>query len=80
LLIAWTVTFVTLVFQKSIDVATYFFALSVGFLLVAVVLLFAFREYSKNLNSIDDLIENVNKGKPLPSLRELKKTRKNNQT
>jgi hypothetical protein len=75
-IIAWGITFIALFYQKNIDMVIYTFSLSVGFIALGYFLYYAFKDYSKKLNSVDELIAEVNKGEVLPSLEELKREKK----
>jgi hypothetical protein len=72
-IIAWGITFVALFYQKNIDMVIYTFSLLLGYTALGAFLYYAFKDYSKKLNSIDGLIVEVNKGVVLPSLKELKR-------
>lgn len=73
--IAWFASIIALFFQNAIDVQTYIFGIIVGFIWLLGGLFFSFREYHKNFGRIDKLIQQVNRGEPLPPLRELRKKR-----
>jgi len=72
-IIAWIISFAVLFFQHNIDIITFYFGIFVGAFGFSVILFRTFREYHKNLNKIDELIQCVNQGEPLPSLKELRK-------
>ena len=70
---ALLIAFVTLFFQNAIDLSLYYVGIIAVIVWFAILLPYASKIYSKNLDRIDKLIEQVNKGEPLPSLRELRK-------
>jgi len=74
-IIAWFISFATLFFQRNIDAPTYYFGIFVGGIGIAMFLVSTLKEYHKNLNKIDKLIQCINQGEPLPSLEELRKKR-----
>lgn len=71
--IAFLISIVTLFFQNVIGIILYTFGIIAFVIWLQVGLFFAFREYHKNLNRIDKLIQDVNKGEPLLTLKELRK-------
>jgi len=74
-IIAWAISFAILFFQHNIDIITFYSGIFVGAIGFSAILFYTYREYHTNLNKIDELIQQVNKGEPLPSLKELKKKR-----
>lgn len=76
LIITWSLLFVSLHYQKLIDIISYTIVQFIGVGISALFLLSTYKEYKGRLNGLSELIEQVNKGKSLPSLKELLKTKK----
>ena len=74
-IIAVYVSLMGLFLQKTIDLLTYYLALFVGAPIFLIFLWSVYRDYHRNLDRIDELIQRVNNGESLPSLRELRKKR-----
>jgi signal transduction histidine kinase len=70
-IIAVVVSLMGLILQKTIDIYTYFFSLIVAGLVFVPLLLFVYRDYRKNLSKVDKMIERVNKGDLLPSVKDM---------
>lgn len=75
LIIGFSLFILTVYFEGIIPIELTLIFAVIGFIVFAVGLFLFRREYHKNLDRIDKLIQQVNRGEPLPSLRELRKKR-----
>jgi hypothetical protein len=74
--ITFSITFMTLSYEGHISLPVYYVSLGAVFVLVFYGLYTLDKGYSKWLDRIDDLLRQVEKGEVLPSLRELRNTKK----
>jgi hypothetical protein len=70
-LIAALVLLTGLVYQELIDRVTYGIAMPVATLIFLYMLYFVYKGYTKDLCKIDNMIERVNKGNSLPSVKDM---------
>jgi len=73
IIIVWYFTLLTLTFEGFIPFEFSLIFLAAGFIPLLVMPFIVTREYGKKLDKIDKLIQLVNIGESLPSLRELRK-------
>lgn len=72
--IGFFITLITLLIQKAIGIEKYIFGIIFTIALIGFLLFGASRNYQKNLDNMDELIQQINKGeKPLPPLKQLRK-------
>lgn len=73
--IAFSIALMTLLFQKKFELENYFIGIGIITAFLFILLFIAHRNYMKNLDRIDELLQQVNKGEVLPPLRELRPRR-----
>jgi hypothetical protein len=73
LVIVWYFTLLTLTFEGCVPFEFFLIFLATGFMPLLVMPFIVTRKYGKKLDKIDKLIQLVNKGELLPSLKELRK-------
>jgi len=72
-IIAFYVTIMGLFLQKTIDLTTYTLVAIVVVVPFLIFMWVAYGGYHSCLNRVDELIEKVNKGEPLPSIKDIRK-------
>jgi uncharacterized membrane protein len=75
-LIALAIALMTLVYEGRISLEVYYLSLAVIFAFFSYELYTLNKRYSEYLDRIDDLLRQVENGKVLPSLKELRKMKK----
>ena len=70
-LIAALVLFTSLVYQELFDRVTYTIAMFVAMLFFLYLLYFVYKGYTEDLGKIDNMIERVNRGDSLPSVKDM---------
>jgi hypothetical protein len=71
--VAFYITIMGLYLQKSIDLITYYVFLFVPFPLFIFLLLLTYRRHEEKLKRVDQMIELVKQGQPLPSIENMLK-------
>jgi hypothetical protein len=70
-IVAYVISVMVLYLQHSIDQTTYYVLLALGTIVFVPLVIYVYRIYSKRLSRVDKLIEKLNKGEPIPSIRDM---------